>query len=89
MKNYNLYLFNRIEVDKESVFNCLGHLYRLKILVRGVGNYLNFSESTKISNYEIVLKGSDNRLEFGNHCTANGDHKSLGMFTMEEQTEYE
>ena len=40
-------------------------------------------------NYEIVIKGSNNRLEFGNHCTANGNHKSLGMFTMEEEAGYE
>ena len=89
MKNYSLYLLNRIEVAKESIFSCLGNVYRLKTLVRGVDNHLHFSQNTKMVNYEIVIKGSNNRLEFGNHCTANGNHKSLGMFTMEEEAGYE
>lgn len=78
IKTYFTWL-NKIEVAKESTFHCLGNLLRNRIAIKGVNNRIEIWENTKILNYDIVIKGSDNILKFETDCAANGNHVSLKM----------
>ena len=79
MKNY-YHWSNKIEVAKESVFQCAGYILRTRIAIQGVDNSLNISENARILNYDIVIKGSGNSLEIESDCIANGNHVSLTMW---------
>ncbi|MBW4566497.1 MAG: hypothetical protein KME31_00340 [Tolypothrix carrinoi HA7290-LM1] len=79
MKNYS-HWSNKIEVAKQSVFQCAGHLLRTRITIQGVDNSLNIWENARILNYDIAIKGSGNSLEIESDCVANGNHVSLTMW---------
>ncbi|MBD2603568.1 hypothetical protein H6G81_03245 [Scytonema hofmannii FACHB-248] len=79
MKNY-YHWSNKIEVAKESVFHCAGYILRTRIVIPKVDNSLNIAENAKILNYDIVIKGSGNSIEFQSDCVANGNHVSLTMW---------
>lgn len=83
MKNYYFWR-NQIEVAKESTFLCLGDLLHTRIAVRGINNCLNISGKTKVTNYDIVIKGNDNILEIEDNCVANGNHTSLTIGNEED-----
>jgi hypothetical protein len=84
MRNRYFWL-NKIEVAKESTFHCAANLLRTRIFIKGVNNRLDISENTNIVNYDIVIKGSDNSLNFENDCAADGNHISLTMWKEEDE----
>lgn len=79
MKNY-YHWSNKIEVAKQSVFNCAGYLLRTRIAIQGVDNSLEISENVRLLNYDIAIKGSGNSLQIESDCVANGNHVSLTMW---------
>jgi hypothetical protein len=70
---------NKIEVGKQSTFDCAGDLLQTRIAIQGVNNRLEISEGTRICNYDIAIKGSGNSLEVENDCFADGNHVGLTM----------
>jgi hypothetical protein len=88
MKNYFSWS-NKIEVAKESIWQCTGNILRTRIFIKGVNNHLEISEKAKILNYDIVIKGSDNSLKFEDDCAANGNYECLTMWKEEDEDNHE
>jgi hypothetical protein len=79
---------NKIEVAKESLFQCAGNMSCTKIFIKGANNQLEISENAKILNYDIVLKGRDNILKFEHDLTANGNYECLTMWQEEDEDKH-
>ena len=80
---------NKIEVAKESILQCTGNILQTRIFIKGANNHLDIADNTKILNYDIVLKGSDNSLKFEHDCSADGNHISLTMWKEPDEEKYE